>query len=310
MTKTVMPTEISAGPKGDGTSPLPQRTAMSLRDAGRLSFGRIADAWAQEMAGRPDAMTRDEILSRLVQVFWRGDFETLGDAGASSALTISWRDRRPSDARDGFVTWDTPSPVRFFRNKEGEAIGAEWASPELDDKGQSKPLTAVPREHVATRDMIYVLLCGVQSMGLASYDDLAGRPISIYSDEARSNILELLTVSKADFRDWIGKAGHKAPRFWFDATDVAARRPPASASDEPVARRKGGRKPGPYRQRMWRILDQARQHRPDYLDQPFSKIEEDLRHAFKRDYPDGSCRLPERSALQDALKAYKRERGL
>ena len=68
---------------------------MPLTTYRNMTFGRIVEAWARELAGTPAEMGREEILHRLIKAFWNGEFELRGETCLTIApLSVTAADRQ------------------------------------------------------------------------------------------------------------------------------------------------------------------------------------------------------------------------
>ena len=168
---------------------------MPLTTYRNMTFGRIVETWARELAGTPAEMGREEILHRLIKAFWNGEFELRGE----TCLTIA--------------------PL------SGTAADRQAMEENGPPTGSSRIITR--------RGMIRVLeLLGFLPPLAESSEDgdvfsiLAALPPSEYGDLARIAYLEALTISKEDFGAWCQSQGHAPPSFWFAGGTAGRRRPP------------------------------------------------------------------------------------
>jgi hypothetical protein len=169
---------------------------MKLRSAkASLSIGRIADEWAKEIAGQPGTLSRDEIFRELTRVYWSGAFDKSADGG------------RPSPT----LRFNHNAPTEMF----GESRADEDQTQRKDPPAGAPDLTSTGL-HEATRTLVSVLMCSIESGAAA---DIA--------DEKR-RLLERIEIPRISFREWLVGAGHDLPRFWFGSTEIAAHEPPTS----------------------------------------------------------------------------------
>ena len=71
---------------------------MRLRKS-HLTFGKIADEWAREIANQPGGLDSNEIFHELIRAVWRGDFED--EDGENSRLTTHKQPKGGSVRSDG-----------------------------------------------------------------------------------------------------------------------------------------------------------------------------------------------------------------
>lgn len=163
---------------------------MSYGNHGNLTFGLISDEWSREVAD-DGAPGRDDILHRLLQAVWRGEFDSHG----KSLLTIVL----PGCALEPGVV-------------AGEALNLDNATVitrsglvrVLELKGI---LPALP----TSRD-------GSVEETFAALTELAPDK---FGDLVRNAYLEALIVSRDDFGAWCDECDIERPSFWFAAEDVS-----------------------------------------------------------------------------------------
>ncbi len=166
----------------------PAGEPMSLRQEPALSFGRIADAWAQEAAGQGGGLERGEIVARLSAALRAGAFDEALDAGE---LYLQFR----------------PDPI------DGSGQDFDWLSLwtcDTDlDTGEPMAPTPMPRRHRADVATINILarLFGDRS-------DAASR------NRAWLDMFEQAEIERGAFLSWIVATGITPPAFWCRRAEV------------------------------------------------------------------------------------------
>ena len=200
---------------------------MLLQDS-HLTFGRIADEWAREVAAMPGGLARDKILHDLVRAVWRGEFED--EDGKDTVLMLhqpppggAWRIDDKFVDKNHMRTAET-KPVGFNRRMllcvlafdhphglplpPGDRLRG-WHSPESDNP-----------EPVSWSEL----------NAEVRWDILDALTLDEYPGTFRWAYFEALTISKDDFGRWCDEQGRKRPKFWFeDGRQVGPGRPPGSS---------------------------------------------------------------------------------
>lgn len=168
---------------------------MRLTSKKRLSFRRIADEWAREVAAEPGALDADAIHQRLVAAIVLGDFED--EAGEHPSLELPRRRGEP--------------PLLVTRRMLAAAMPPVYG------------LQMPPKSDLRHRDE--------DEGGSIPWDDLKPRiPFDAWSRVPRAAYeryylkawLEDVTIGKADFHSWCLKTKWPLPRFWFTDDEIAA----------------------------------------------------------------------------------------
>jgi len=148
-----------------------------------LTFGLIADAWAREVAA-----ARDEVLHRLLQAAWMGEFE----AGGESMLSIVL----PGHALE-----------------PGAAAGADGEVPDLDGA------VALTRRGLVRVLELKGILPPLPALRVEADEEmfaaLAALPPAQFGNLVRMAYLEAMIVSRDDFGRWCDRREYDRPAFWF-----------------------------------------------------------------------------------------------
>lgn len=150
-----------------------------------LTFGIIAEAWARE---GPEGC--DDILHRLLQAVWRGDFET----GGESLLSIML----PGSALE-----------------PGATAGANGEAPDLDGA------VALTRRGLVRVLELKGILPPLPALRVEADEEMFTALAALlpfqFGNLVRMAYLEAIIVSRDDFGRWCDRREYDRPNFWFAA---------------------------------------------------------------------------------------------
>lgn len=168
---------------------------MSLAIRDRLTFGEIAERWANETRDHPGALSREEILKEVLRAVWLGSFE---DRTGNSRLILTAPPVTHLD-RDDYGEWDRRTLLSALHPR----IQAALPDTELPKRIDLMPQPdSTPKEWSEIRDTI-------------PWERIGDIDLRHYDDNDRSAYIEPLSISKADFRKWLKSTRKRLPDFWF-----------------------------------------------------------------------------------------------
>lgn len=162
---------------------------MRLNDS-HLTFGKIADEWARELADAkvPGRRERDEIFLTLLRGALAGQFDDKGVTLAQARKDVyseQLKDKGSENVVHRFNVQPLPMPIT-----------GEWLA-----QAQMVP---TPRPGVRRPDT------GPDPWYLSE-----GLNLDDFDPYFVSGYIEPLTISKDAFGDWCDQCGHERPAFWF-----------------------------------------------------------------------------------------------
>ncbi|HEB79729.1 MAG TPA: hypothetical protein ENI79_04565 [Rhodospirillales bacterium] len=162
----------------------------------KLTFGLIADAWARETEN--DGRGRGDVLHRMLQGMWMGEFES----GGKSLLSIVV----PGCALEPGVAVDGSGNISGL--EDAGAITRRGLLRVLELKGILPRLPpSVSQPPAASQS------AGID--GEKTFAALAAMPASQFGQLVSNAYLEALIVSRDDFGAWCDGQGFERPAFWF-----------------------------------------------------------------------------------------------